>query len=217
MQYLLADFKTTVAISIELIQTINEICARVENAPETKEVRFVFAQSEDLRTESHISDVGLMHKWEKALRRVENLDVLIIAICVGECSIAATSIVSVADLRVGAPSASFCLKGKEVTIPGMLVHRLINQLSASWVRSFVLRGNTLSADKALKSGFLDGISDSPLAFVDDAVSGMNSHVFTDIRVRRKLMLEAHHTSYDETIGLSLSAGDRVFRKNKTNE
>lgn len=148
----------------------------------------------------------------KSLRRLENLNALIVAHCDGDLGLAAISAVVIADLRVGSASSTFGLNDKEVTVPGMLVHRLTQQLTHSWVRSLLLLGNRLSADEALQSGMIDRIAANPQTLSEDIIHGLNPHAFNDIRVRRKLILEAGSASYDETIGLSLSASDRIMRK-----
>ena len=148
----------------------------------------------------------------KVLRRVENLNALIIAICNGQCGLAALSLIAIADLRLGTPTSTFALNGKDITLPGMLIHRLTNQMTANWVRSLLVLGNTFGADEALACGLLDRKSTQPKALAEDLVVGMNPHAFNDIRVRRKLMLEASHTSHEDTIGLSLSASDRTLRQ-----
>lgn len=212
MEHLTVTFNEAMILSAELIDQINQFCRQVENEPAIRQVTLAFESLPATEQSVQVTDPDLLHKWEKALRRVENLNALIVTHAQGECGLAALSLIAIADLRLGTPDATFLLRGKDLTLPGMLIHRLTNQLSAGWVRSLLILGNTLTADEAVASGLLDRTSTQPAALAEDLVGGMNPSVFNDIRVRRKLMLEAMHTAYDDTIGLSLSASDRTIRK-----
>lgn len=212
MERLTINFTGSAAITSDMIEQLNQLCAQVENTPAIDQVLFAFADGAAPAQGTESMDVGLLHKWEKALRRVENLNALLIATTDGECGLVALSIIAIADLRLGTPDSTFALRGKDITLPGMLIHRLTNQLAANWVRLLLVLGNTLCAEEALASGLLDRTSTQPAALAEDLAMGMNPHAFTDIRVRRKLMLEACHTSYEDTIGLSLSASDRTLRQ-----
>ena len=212
MEKLTVNFNDDLAISGELIEKINQVCRQVENDSSIKQLTLAFETASVNEQTSQVADPDLLHKWEKALRRVENLDALIVARAETACGLVALSMIAIADLRVGTPGSTFSLRGKDLTLPGMLIHRLTRQLSDQWVRSLLILGNTLSADEAVTCGLLDRVSTQPAALAEDMVMSMNSFVFNDIRVRRKLILEASHTSYDDTIGLSLSASDRAIRK-----
>lgn len=212
MERLTININDNAVISAELIEQINQLCVQAEADERITAVDFNFLKTADSQHDRAVADVGLLHKWEKSLRRLENLNALIVANCEGQLSLAAMSILATADLRLGSASATFGLNGKEVTVPGMLIHRLTHQLSNNWVRSLLLLGNRLSAEEAVQSGLLDRIAAHPQALAEDILFGLSPHAFNDIRVRRKLILEASAASYDETIGLSLSASDRIMRK-----
>jgi isomerase DpgB len=204
MERLNMNIEDTASISVELIEKINQLCAQAEADEQVKVVGFTFGKTSGADAGEAIADVALLHKWEKSLRRLENVNALIVAHCEGELSLAAMSILAVSDLRIGTPASSFGLNGKEVTVPGMLIHRLTQQLNANGLRSLLLLGNRWSAEEAEANGLQ--------ALTEDIIFGLNPHAFNDIRVRRKLILEASTASYDETLGLSLSASDRIMRK-----
>lgn len=212
MERSIININDNAAISAELIEQINQLCGQAEADERIKVVGFNFLKTAGSQNANVVVDVGVLHKWEKSLRRLENVNALIVASCEGELSLAAMSILATADLRLGSAGATFGLSGEEVTVPGMLIHRLTHQLSNNWVRSLLLLGNRLCAEEAVQSGLLDRIAVQPQALAEDILFGLNPHAFNDIRVRRKLMLEASAASYDETIGLSLSASDRIMRK-----
>ncbi|MDJ0088482.1 enoyl-CoA hydratase-related protein [Pantoea allii] len=212
MENLTVNISGSSAISGVLIEEINQLCAEVESNTTINMVLFNFDADSTKGLCSSVENVDVLHKWEKVLRRVENLNALIIAICNGQSGLAALSLIAIADLRLGTPTSTFALNGKDITLPGMLIHRLTNQMTANWVRSLLVLGNTLCAEEALACGLLDRTSTQPKALAEDFVAGMNPHAFNDIRVRRKLMLEASHTSHEDTIGLSLSASDRTLRR-----
>jgi isomerase DpgB len=212
MERLNMNIEDTASISVELIEKINQLCAQAEADEQVKVVGFTFGKTSGADAGEAIADVALLHKWEKSLRRLENVNALIVAHCEGELSLAAMSILAVSDLRIGTPASSFGLNGKEVTVPGMLIHRLTQQLNANGLRSLLLLGNRWSAEEAEANGLLDRVASQPQALTEDIIFGLNPHAFNDIRVRRKLILEASTASYDETLGLSLSASDRIMRK-----
>jgi isomerase DpgB len=196
MERLNMNIEDTASISVELIEKINQLCAQAEADEQVKVVGFTFGKTSGADAGEAIADVALLHKWEKSLRRLENVNALIVAHCEGELSLAAMSILAVSDLRIGTPASSFGLNGKD----------------ANGLRSLLLLGNRWSAEEAEANGLLDRLASQPQALTEDIIFGLNPHAFNDIRVRRKLILEASTASYDETLGLSLSASDRIMRK-----
>jgi isomerase DpgB len=93
----------------------------------------------------------------------------------------------------------------------MTLHRLANQLGVARARGLALFGGTLAAERALVVGVLDEIS-FDIAGSIAAVAKAARDAGEDLAVRRRLLLDAPGTTFEEALGAHLAACDRSLRR-----
>ncbi|WP_329009743.1 hypothetical protein OG271_25885 [Micromonospora rifamycinica] len=156
-----------------------------------------------------------VNKWERALRRLERLDVLTVAVADGACGPAAVEILFAVDMRAGLAGATLRLAaGADGAWPGMGVYRLAERLGPAAARRLLLATDlgTLSATEALHHGLLDEVvADlaARLAGLHRAAAGR-----ADVWMRRSLLLSAGQTPFEVALGTHLAACDRVLRSDR---
>jgi isomerase DpgB len=150
-----------------------------------------------------------VNKWERVLRRVERLDAPVVAVALGGCGGPALEALLVADHRIATPDLRIALPRSQGRFwPGMALYRLVNQFGTGWARRVVLRGLALTAENALAIGLVDEVTDAPEAALGDAVAALEEVSGQELAVRRRLLLEAATTSFEEALGTHLAACDR---------
>ncbi|MGV9316441.1 enoyl-CoA-hydratase DpgB [Streptomyces sp. NPDC003691] len=158
--------------------------------------------------------VGLVNKWERALRRLERLPATTIAVADGDCGGPALEALLVADIRIATPSARLVpsVTGG-ATWPGMVLHRLVQQTSGTAaVRRAVLHGTPLDAARARALYLLDEITDDPAEAVARAAGRTDAFSGPELAIRRQLLLDARTVPFEEALGSHLAACDRVLRQ-----
>ncbi|WP_158624125.1 enoyl-CoA-hydratase DpgB [Micromonospora sp. HM5-17] len=152
-----------------------------------------------------------VNRWERAVRRLERLDVLTVAVAAGACGPAAVEILLAADVRVGLTDATLRLDtGAAGAWPGMGMYRLAQRLGSSAARRLLLATApaTFTATDARDHGLLDEITDGLDARVAELLRTGGRR---DVSMRRSLLLSAGQTSYEVAIGTHLAACDRTLR------
>ena len=158
-------------------------------------------------------NVGLVTKWERAVRRLERLGLTTVAVAAGDCGGTALDLLLAADVRIAAPGARLVLPTSGgATWPGMALYRLARQGTAGGLRRAVLLGTPIGTDAALAAGLVDVVTDRPddaLAEVAAAAAGLSG---TEQAIRRRLLLDARQQSFEEALGAHLAACDRALRR-----
>lgn len=195
---------------------LNEACHKAETFGRNGVLVIKWCRAKQPDTavvDSHSDELAVyqISRWEKALRRVEKLDVLTIAQIEADVTGVGMALALLADYRVSLPQLGFSLKDGSAILPGMAVHRLAHHIGLAYARKLVLFGQMLSAETLSQLGFIDDISAQPDATTAQFVGAMADEVLSDIAVRRRLLLECLHQSYDEALGTHLAATDRVLR------
>lgn len=154
-------------------------------------------------------DVASVTRWERVLRRVEQAPVATVAVATGDCGGTALEALLVTDLRVAAPATRLLVTGPGgIPWPGMSGYRLVQQAGVAGVRRALLFGLPLDAAQALGLGLLHEVSAQPEA----AIEGLVPAARADLAMRRRLLLDATSTSFDEALGMHLAACDRTLRQ-----
>ncbi|MEV7289388.1 enoyl-CoA-hydratase DpgB [Streptomyces sp. NPDC093252] len=157
--------------------------------------------------------VGLISKWERALRRLERLPTTTIGIADGDIGGTALDTLLVLDIRIATPSLRLMPPVTDgATWPGMALHRLVQQTSGTAaVRRTVLHGTPIDAERALALHLVDEVTDDPSAAV--AAAGYTA-AFTgsELAIRRQLLLDARTVPFEEALGAHLAACDRALRR-----
>ena len=198
----------------ELIATVNRTCDRVEDA--TADGVVVFELVGDMADPGAPwpGEVGVqsVNRWERAVRRVEQLDASTIAIVEGACCGSALELLLATDYRIARPNSRFSVARREgVVWPSMSLHRLVQQIGLTPARRLALFGGETDAEQAQRCGVVDEVAEDPAGALARVLETLVPLVSSEVRVRRQLLHEATATSYEEAIGVHLAACDRTLR------
>jgi isomerase DpgB len=157
--------------------------------------------------------VGLVSKWERAVRRLERLPAATVAVASGDCGGVALDVLVATDLRIAAPGTRLLVPvDGESTWPGMFLYRLGRQSFPGAIRRAVLLGGPIDAAAALRAGLIDEVTDQPataVAALDELASQI---VGKEMAIRRQLAFDASRTSFEDALGSHLAACDRALRR-----
>ncbi len=209
---------STDTLTEDLVARVTRICDQVEDDINgTCAVLHIQGPAGDEGSGDWPSPVSLrlVNKWERALRRLEQSSAAAIATVSGYCSGLALDVLLATDYRIATADV---LLAPPVTSgrlwPGMAVHRLAHQIGVAKARKLVLFGMGVTAGEGIQLGLFDEVvpDHEDLA---DAVAGasglLTRTVGTGLPVRRRLLLEAATTSFEESLGAHLAACDRMLR------
>lgn len=153
--------------------------------------------------------IHLVNRWEQALRKLERVPAATIGVAEGDCHGPALEALLTTDYRVAA--ADFRIDRTGPFWPGMAIHRLANQLGVAKARGLVLSTTSLSAEDALAHGLVDEIADDPAAAVAARLRTVGGFPGKELAIRRRLLLDATTTSFEDALGAHLAACDRTLR------
>lgn len=156
--------------------------------------------------------VGLVSKWERALRRLERLPAVSLAVADGDCGGLALDVLLATDYRIATSSVRLLLPVLAgATWPGMALYRLTRQAGESAARRAVLLGTPITAAEALAMHLVDELTDHPAAALASATAGRGAAFpGAELAIRRQLILEAPATSFEDALGAHLAACDRAL-------
>ncbi len=212
------EVDTSIGLSKILIESLNEICDRLEDS-EKKSVLILRLMNQGSSnkdaTVAEKKDVYLVNQWEKVLRRIENLDSMTVTETESDLNGFGLAIMLTTDYRITTDNITLSLIGDDETIlPGMLIHRLVQQIGSAKARSLVVFGQSMSSRQAYEVSLVSELSDNLEQTTNEFLSSLNSRTMIDCSIRRRLLIEANTTSYDDALGTYLAACDRHLRKNE---
>ncbi|MGW7291962.1 enoyl-CoA-hydratase DpgB [Streptomyces xiamenensis] len=203
------------ALTPGLIAELAEVCDRAEDAGGSTPVvlRVGAGTPGGGAAWPGTSKIYLVNKWEGVLRRLERLGTAVIAVAEGHCTGPALEVLLASDYRIGTPGTTIAVYEHSATPwPGMALHRLANQLGVTRARSLVLFGSTLAAPQAASAGLLDEIAedtDTAVAAARRIAGGLSG---SELALRRRLLLDAPSTTFEDALGAHLAACDRTLRR-----
>lgn len=157
--------------------------------------------------------IALVSKWERALRRVERLRAVTIAVAEGDCGGLALDALLATDYRIAANSVRLLVTANGgVVWPGMALYRLCHQAGAAAGRRAVLFGTPIEASSALAVGLIDELTSDAASALAAAAEVAGAFSAAELAVRRQLMLDAPATSFEDALGVHLAACDRTLRR-----
>jgi len=197
-------------ISIEAVEAVLRFCDRAEDGLLPGAAVIHVGGGPAAGRPSEVT-VGLVSKWERALRRLERAPLTTVAVATGDCSGIALDVLLAADVRI-ATSGTRLIPSVHggATWPGMVLYRLARQASGP-VRRAALLGAPLTAADAVSSGLLDEVTDDPSAAVDAVIRQAAPVSGRELAIRRQLMHDAVHTRFEDALGAHLAAADRALR------
>jgi isomerase DpgB len=202
-----------------LVAEFNNACDRVEEAGENSVMLInVCGKSSpdvDRVWPGPLSglEIQLVNQWEQALRRVERLAAVTIAAVQGTCAGVALEVLLATDYRLATPDLRICLSGPSGVWPSMSIFRFAHQLGIGRSRQVALFGADLSAMRTIDLGLVDGVVADLNAAVSHFIESLTQGIYTDIALRRRLLLDAIGTTFEDALGVHLAACDRMKRKN----
>lgn len=154
-----------------------------------------------------------VNRWERAVRRLERTEAVIIAIAAGLSGGPAIDLLLAADYRIASGDLRLLLPVNDGHMwPGMAIHRLVQQVGIARARQFVLWGHELSAQRAYDLGLVDELTDDLDPTLAAAALLLGRISGPDFAIRRQLLHEAATSDYDEALGAHLAACDRELRR-----
>ncbi|MER7756438.1 enoyl-CoA-hydratase DpgB [Kitasatospora sp. NPDC097643] len=215
------DFTLTAAgtapVSAALIGELNAVCDRVEDAADgdllVLHLTAGAAGAADGEAETHAEGVHLINKWERALRRVERLPVATVVLADGVCTGAAAELLLATDYRIAGEGLRLRLPSAGgATWPGMALYRLATQLGVAGARRLALFGAEVDAPTALRAGLVDEVAADPAEALAARRTLFAGARHGDLAVRRRLLMDAAATGFDDALGSHLAAADRAQRR-----
>ena len=157
--------------------------------------------------------VGLVTKWERAVRRLERLPLMTVAVVSGDCGGTALDVLLAADVRIAAPGTRLLVASDgTATWPGMALYRLVQQVGPAAARGPVLLGRPITADEAVALHLLDEVARDPAGRAAALVGTAERRLDRELAIRRQWMFEAASTSFEDALGAHLAACDRALRR-----
>ncbi len=195
-------------LSAATVEELTGLCDRAEDQREAGPVT-VHVTGVPAGDWSAELTVGLVSKWERAVRRFERLGRVTVAVASGDCAGTALDLLLAADVRIAAPATRLLLSWVgDATWPGMTVYRLTKQAGAAAIRRAVLLGAPIDANRALALNLIDEVSEDP----SELVEGANAVAGKEMAIRRQLIFEAGSTTFEDALGAHLAAVDRALRR-----
>jgi len=199
-------------LSAGLVTALAACCDQAESAGEHAAVLLRVSGAPGAAEPDGLT-VALVSRWERALRRLERLPAVTIAVAPGDCGGTALDALLAADYRIGAAGTRLvpAFTGG-ATWPGMALYRLAHQAGAAAVRRAVLFGTPIGAADALAMHLLDELADDLDTALAAAAELAGACSGAELAIRRWLMLEARTVSFEDALGTHLSACDRALRR-----
>ncbi|QKN67403.1 enoyl-CoA hydratase/isomerase family protein [Streptomyces coelicolor] len=196
-------------LSAAAVEEIGGLCDRAEDQREPGPVAIHVTGAPPADWAKGLA-VGLVSKWERAVRRFERLGRLTVAVASGECAGMALDLLLAADIRIADPGTRLRLAwAGGGAWPGMSVYRLTQQAGAAAIRRAVLVGTPIEADRALALDLIDEVSDDPAKTLAELARVTDG---PETAIRRQLIFEAGSTTFEEALGSHLAAADRALRR-----
>lgn len=201
------------ALSPEMVAAVAEACARAERSAGCELlVLWLDGPADPARPWPGDAPVHLVSRWEKALRRLERLDLLTVGVCAGRASQAALEVLLATDHRIVGTDTAIRLGGGPSGVwPGMALHRLVQQSGLAAARRLVLRPELYAADLR-EAGVADEVAADPRAALAQALDRFAGLAGSEAAIRRRLLLDAVVVGYEEALGAHLAACDRTVRR-----
>lgn len=201
------------SIPADLIATLSSACDELEDSDKAGVLVIQISGVGACREAGSraVPAVQSLNQWERVLRRVERLNALTLALVNGTCDGLAFASMLACDYRIATRGTCLSLSTDYGLLPSMAIHRLANQIGAGRARGLVLHGARLKAAEAQTLGILDEVTEDLQGACEALLDGCLASSTTDISIRRRLLLEAASTTYEEALGAHLAATDRALR------
>ncbi|MFG2984864.1 enoyl-CoA-hydratase DpgB [Streptomyces sp. NPDC048258] len=197
----------------ELTATLQALCDEVETQRTKTAVVLRLTSSGDTPQWPGEITVSAVNRWERAVRRLETLDAITVAVAAETCAGPALDLLLATDFRIGATGLRLALPVNDGHFwPGMALYRLVQHLGAQRARQIVMWGTDIPLGRAVGLGLIDQVGDSIEEAVATATALTGRLSDRETALRRQLIAEAVSSEYDEALGIHLAACDRELRR-----
>lgn len=199
-------------LTAESVAELSALCNRAEGGDAN---RFVILRVSGVPGPDWYNDlqVALVSKWERALRRLERLPAVTIAVADDDCGGPALDALLATDYRIMPAGARLVMPVMAgATWPGMALYRLARQTAgAALARRAGLFGTPIEAAAAQAMGVIDDVAGNVALALEMAMEVVGAVPGAELAIRRQLMLEAMTTTFEDALGAHLAACDRALR------
>ncbi|TCQ02456.1 (3,5-dihydroxycyclohex-3-enyl)acetyl-CoA dehydratase subunit B [Rhizobium sp. PP-F2F-G36] len=197
---------------------LDRLCTEISSLPEPR-VAIVRLQPDSTAsfadTRPTTNAVG---RWERAVRRFERLDAVGITVAHGVCGGISLDLLLVADCRIASQDFHLKLPRCEGQFwPGMAMYRLAQQVGLAQARRIVLQEQQIDRSRCIDLGLVDPSGSDIVTALAEQLAELTDVSISDFAIRRRLLLEATSTSYEDALGTHLAACDRTLRRTTTND
>ena len=144
-------------------------------------------------------DVGYHVPWERALRRLETMDKIVLCLIHGYAIGGGLQLALACDIRVSTPSAKLGLPAiNEGLIPGLGTFRLGRYIGMGRAKQMILSGDTLTGEQALQIGLVDHlVSEDQMADEFEGLIGKYLQTNSEgCRLSKQLVAECFDLDFD---------------------
>ena len=199
-------------VSAADVEAVLRLCDRAEDGYGAG-VLIAYVSGTPLPGWTRALGVGLLTKWERAVRRLERLGLTTVAVATGDTGGTALDVLLATDFRIAVAGTRLVVPSDgEATWPGMSLYRLGRHGGFPGVRRAALLGTPIPADQALAAGLADVIVDDADDVLAKVVAAAATVTGKELAIRRQLLLDAAQNSFEEALGAHLAACDRALRR-----
>jgi isomerase DpgB len=199
-------------VSPAAVEAVLELCDRAEDGYQSG-VLVAYVSGAPFAGWTRTLTVGLLTKWERAVRRLERLGLATVAVAAGDVGGTALDVLLATDYRIAVAGTRLTLPSSgEATWPGMALYRLARHGAAGLPRRAALLGTPIGTDQAAAAGLIDVVADEPDVALAEFAGAAATAVGKELAIRRQLMFDAPERGFDDALGAHLAACDRALRR-----
>ncbi|MSP54880.1 MAG: enoyl-CoA hydratase/isomerase family protein [Myxococcales bacterium] len=199
-------------INVRQLQELERVCDALTDVSKASLVIFRGA-SQGIDFTDFDPKVGLdihgFNKWEKLVRRVEQLEKVTAFFAEGDLVGGGFQLLLACDVRSARAGVQFRLPEVQMGfLPGMATWRLARYVGVGHARRLILRGVAVGTDEAIRLGLIDDVREE----LDHA--DLRAHYRPETAVAaalaRRLLLESGETQFEDALGNLLAAQFRAI-------
>jgi enoyl-CoA hydratase/carnithine racemase len=192
------------ALNVSLVAALEEAVERVAEAPDVDVVVVrgrgrAFCAGLDLDMfAAEGMPPGFYRRQERAFRRLETMDKIVIAAIHGHCVGGGVQLAAACDVRVASPDALFAIPAvEEGVFPGMAPYRLPRLVGKGRAASLILTGRRLDAEEAERIGLIDHVGD-----FDAVIDAYARAPREAAAASKRLIARSYETSFEDAFAES---------------
>ncbi len=158
-------------------------------------------------------DVHGFNRWERALRGLEQVRKVTVAVLEGACRGGGVQLALVCDYRLATPDAVLCLdEVKNGFLPGLATWRLSRHVGLGLARELVLGCREVEAARGAQYGLVSEVcsADELERTIERVATSFMPVNGTVVALARRLLDESFATPYEDFLGSFLAAQHRAI-------